>query len=468
VDALASLTERLPDGAVSTHPGELTSRSRDAWPLAMLREARGERLPRPMAVVFPRSTEDVSSTLAWATETGTAVVPRGGGSGLTGAAQAAWRGIVLDLSFLNRLLGIDRESRTVEVEAGTHGDRLEAALGREGLTLGHDPQSLSFSSVGGWIASSSAGHASAGFGTIADMVLGLEAVLAGGEVLRLPAVPRPSAGPDLRRLLIGSEGTLAVITRATLAVAPLLEGYRWRASLFPRFEEGIAAAREITHSPVRPLVLRLFDDADAASAFGDLGHEDGAVLLVGLGEDGTAEERATAAAATAQAAGASPLPEAYGERWWEQRNDGAGLYRRIMGEERMLGPGVVVDAVQVQALWSALPRVYAAVRQALAEHAARPVTGHLTHPHRSGATLSFGFLLHGQDDQAAEARYLRCWEEAARACRDAGGSLGHGVGLLRAPFLEGEIGPAGVAVLRAVKNALDPHGVLNPAKLLPG
>ena len=466
MDALASLTERLPDGAVSTHPGELTSRSRDAWPLAMLREARGERLPRPMAVVFPRSTEDVSSTLAWAVETGTAVVPRGGGSGLTGAAQAAWRGIVLDLSFLNRVVGIDRESRTVEVEAGTHGDRLEAALGREGLTLGHDPQSLSFSSVGGWIASSSAGHASAGFGTIADLVLGLEAVLAGGEILRLPAVP--SAGPDLRRLLIGSEGTLAVITRATLAVAPLPRGFRWNATLFPGFEAGIAAARDVAQSAARPLVLRLFDDAEAASAFDDLGHEDGAVLLLGFGEDGTVEERAGAAVALAEAAGGSPLPEAYGERWWDHRYDGAGLYRRIMGEERMLGPGVVVDTIEVEALWSALSHVYGAVRHTVSEHAAQRVTGHLTHPRRSGATLSFGFLLHGQDDQAAEARYLRCWEDAARACRDAGGSLGRGVGLVRAPFIEGELGTAGVAALRAVKHALDPHGVLNPGKLIPG
>ncbi|HYZ10707.1 MAG TPA: FAD-dependent oxidoreductase, partial [Actinomycetota bacterium] len=198
MDALASLTARLPDGTVSTHPGELSSRSRDAWPLAMLREVRGERLPRPMAVVFPKTTEDVSATLAWAGETGTAVVPRGGGSGVTGGAQAAWRGVVLDLSFMNTVGPIDRESLTVEVEAGTHGDRLEAALGREGLTLGHYPQSLAFSSVGGWIASSSAGLASAGFGSIADLVLGLEAVLAGGDVLRLPPVPRSSLGPDLR------------------------------------------------------------------------------------------------------------------------------------------------------------------------------------------------------------------------------------------------------------------------------
>ena len=466
MDALASLTERLPDGAVSTHPGELTSRSRDAWALAMLREARGERLPRPMAVVFPRSTQEVSSTLAWAAETGTAVVPRGGGSGITGGAQAEWRGIVLDLSFMNRVETVDRESMAVEVEAGTRGDRLEAALGRNGLTLGHYPQSLAFSSVGGWIASSSAGLASAGYGTIADLVLGLEAVLAGGEVLRLPATTRSSAGPDLRRLLIGSEGTLAVITRATLAVAPLPHGYTWRAFLLPTFDQGIALARDIAQGAVHPLVLRLFDDADAATSFGELGHEDGAVFLLGFADDREAD--AMTVATLAEAAGAIPLPETYGERWWEHRTDPAGLYTRVMGEERMLGSGVIVDTADVGGLWSALPRLYAGVRAALAEHAARPVAGHLTHPHRSGAALSFTFLLHGQDDQAVETRYGRCWEDAARACREAGGSIAHGVGLHKAPFLEGEIGATGVTALRALKAALDPHGVLNPGKLLPG
>ena len=465
MDALAALTERLPDGVVSTHPGELSSRSRDAWPLAMLREARGERLPRPMAVVVPRSTEDVAVALAWAVETGTAVVPRGGGSGVTGGAQAAWRGVVLDLSFMNAVGPIDRGSLTVEVEAGTHGDRLESALNREGLTLGHYPQSLAFSSVGGWIASSSVGLASAGFGAMADLVLGLEAVLAGGEVVRLPAIPRSSTGPDLRRLLIGSEGTLGVVTRATLAVAVAPEGYRWRAYTIPGFAEGIAVARGIVQGNARPLMLGLLDDAAATSTFGGLGHEDGPVLILGFAAGSSDQDRALEAAA--QAEGGTALPEAYGEQWWERRTENAATFRRVMGEERMLGPGVIMDSVEVCGLWSALPKLYGAVRDALAAHAARPVTTHLGHPHPSGASLTFTVLVHADDDQAVEDRYGRCWEEAARACHQAGGSLARGVGLLRAPFLEAEIGPAGVAVLRSIKRALDPHGVLNPGKLLP-
>jgi alkyldihydroxyacetonephosphate synthase len=176
VDALASLVERLPEGAVSTHPGELSSRSRDAWPLAMLREARGERLPRPMAVVFPQSTGHVSATLSWAVETRTPVVPRGGGSGVCGGAQAIWRGVVLDLSRMNRVLDIDEVSMTVRVEAGTRGDRLEQALSERGLTLGHYPQSLGISSVGGWIATRAGGHFATLYTHIDDLVESVRAI----------------------------------------------------------------------------------------------------------------------------------------------------------------------------------------------------------------------------------------------------------------------------------------------------
>ena len=418
-----------------------------------------------MAVVFPGSTEDVAATLAWAVETGTAVVPRGGGSGVTGGAQAAWRCVVLDLSSMNAVGPIDGESLTVEVEAGTHGDRLEAALNREALTVGHYPQSLGFSSVGGWIASSSAGLASAGFGTIGDRVLGLEAVLAGGDVLRLPPVPRSSIGPDLRRLLIGSEGTLAVITRATLAVAAAPEWYRWHAFALPAFGDGIAVARSIVHGSARPVMLRLFDDAEATSTFNELGHEDGAVLILGFDPAGPDDARAVEGAA--DAVGATGLPEGFGEHWWERRAEAAATFRRVMGEERMLGPGVILDSVEVTGLWSVLPKLYSAVRDAVGAHAARPVTAHLSHPHPSGASLTFTVLLHGQDDLAVEDRYYRCWGDAARSCHRAGGSLARGVGLLRAPYLEDELGATGVAALRAVKRALDPHGVLNPGKLLP-
>ena len=467
MDILSSLVERLPAGTVSTHPGELTSRSRDAWALAMLREARGERLPRPMAVVFPKRTEDVAATLAWASETGTPVVPRGGGSGVCGGAQAVWRGLVMDLSRMERVLEIDEASFAVTVEAGIRGDRLESALSAHGLTVGHYPQSIAISSVGGWIATTSAGQASAGRGGIEDLLLGLTAVLPSGDVLRLPATPRSAAGPDLRRMLVGSEGALAVVTEAVLAVAPLPESMRWTAFQPASFEHGIELVRAVMHSGARPDVVRLYDETDAALAFGNLGHGGGTVLLLGFPDGEMAEAGIQACGHLAATADATMLLALYGEHWWEHRNDAVGLYGKIMGQDRVFGPGTVVDTMEVAGLWGRLPELHAAIRAALST-ASEAVGCHLSHPYGSGASLYFTFLIRSEDDQAAERAYLGAWQAAVAACREGGGSITHhhGVGLLKAPFLADEIGATGVATLRAVKAALDPKGILNPGKLL--
>jgi alkyldihydroxyacetonephosphate synthase len=468
VDALAALTERLPEGAVSTHPGELTSRSRDAWALAMLREARGDRLPRPMAVVFPRTTDDVAATLRWASETGTAVVPRGAGSGVCGGAQAVWRGVVLDLTRMNRVLEIDDVSQTVRAEAGIRGDRLEAELDATGLTLGHYPQSLSISSLGGWIAAASAGQASAGYGAIEDNLLGLTAVLGTGDVLELPATPRAATGPDLRRLLVGTEGAYAVVTEATLSVARQPGAMRWLTVAASSFDGGVVLAREIIQRELHPLVLRLYDDVDAGLTFSSVGHAGGPVLIAGFGEGAIGEAGLAEARAAALDAGHGPLGDDYARHWWGHRNDAVALYRRIMGQERMFGPGVIVDTLEVSGLWRSLPRLYSAIREALLERASQAVGCHLSHPYRSGASLYFTFLIRADDDTAAERGYLDAWRRAAAACRGAGGTLSHhhGIGLLKAPFLAEALGERAVATLRSLKRALDPAGVLNPGKLL--
>jgi alkyldihydroxyacetonephosphate synthase len=469
VDALSSLQARLPEGAVSTHPGELLSRSRDSWTLAMLREVRGDRMPRPMAVVFPSSTEDVAETLRWAQETGTPVVPRGAGSGVCGGAQAVWRGVVLDLSRMDRVLEVDASSQVVVAEAGVRGDRLEEALQEHGLTLGHYPQSLAISTVGGWISVRSAGQASSAFGAIEDLVLGLCAVLPTGEVVRTRAVPRSAAGPDLASLFVGAEGSLGVVTEATLSAARLPQGYRWLAFRPPDFRSGLDLVRRIRQSSFDPLVVRLYDDADAAISFPGLHSDGGPALIVGLARDRAARAASQAVREAADEHGAPPLPEAYGAYWWDHRFDAVELYRRIMGQERMLGPGVVVDTLEVAGTWGRLPDLYDGVRRALSERAAQAVGCHVSHAYRSGASLYFTFLLHAEDDRKVERAYGECWREAVRACHEAGGTLTHhhGVGVLKAPFMEEELGASGLGLLRTLKAALDPAGILNPGKLLP-
>jgi alkyldihydroxyacetonephosphate synthase len=468
MDPLASLAERLPEGAVSTHPGELTSRSRDAWALAMLREARGDRLPRPLAVVFPRTTEDVAATLAWASESGTSVVPRGAGSGVCGGAQAIWRGIVLDLSRMNSVLEVDAESQTVTAEAGIRGDRLESELNGRGFTLGHYPQSMAISSLGGWIAAASAGQASAGYGPIEDNLLGLTAVTGSGAVLTLPATPRAATGPDLRRLLVGSEGTMAVVTRATLSVSRRPATIEWLAVTPPSFTDGIALAREVVQRGLHPIVLRLYDEVDSGLTFAQVGHPGGPVMLVGFAGDDAGASAMQAARTAALESSAGPLGQDYGRHWWAHRNDAVALYRRVMGQERMFGAGVIVDTMEVAGVWRSIPEIYDSIRDALLARASQAVGCHLSHTYRSGASLYFTFLIRAEDDGAAERAYLEAWRRAAAACRGAGGTLSHhhGIGLLKAPFLEDELGEQGIATLRSLKAAFDPSGILNPGKLL--
>lgn len=469
MEPLDSLISRLPDGAVSTHPGELATRTRDWWALAMLRERRGDRLTPPQAVVFPTSTDDVAAALTWSTENKVPVVPRGGGSGVCGGAEAIRGGIVLDLSRMSRVLSLDKESLAVEVEAGIRGQKLEEELAPEGLTLGHYPQSLSISSVGGWIAARSAGQASAGYGAIEDLLLGLTAVMANGEVARLRAFPRTAAGPDLRQLFVGAEGTLGVVTEATLSVSPLPDGRRWLAFAPSSFQAGMELVRSLVQQNLPTLVIRLYDEDDAKFAFEPVGHKEGPALVVGLAE-GSAGVDVVADAFREEASlqSAKPLSDDYGTHWWDHRFDAVELYRSIM-ENKLMGDGSIADTMEVAGLWSKLPGLYTAVRDAILKHA-DSVGCHLSHPYRSGASLYFTFLLSGTNDGAVERMYLACWEEAARACHAAGGTITHhhGVGLLKTPFMEGELGPGGLGLLRSIKGALDPEGVLNPGKLIPG
>jgi alkyldihydroxyacetonephosphate synthase len=430
----------------------------------MLREARGDILERPLAVAFPRTTEDVAAVMVWAQETGTPVIARGGGSGVCGGAQATRGSVILDLSEMREVIGVDEGSLAVEVQAGIRGDRLEGALAQRGLTLGHYPQSLAISSVGGWLAARSAGQASAGYGAIEDLVLGLTVVLADGGVLRLRPVPRSAAGPDLRNLFIGSEGTLGIITEATLTASRLPDDLRWVAAAPGTFEEGLETVRDIVQGGGRPVVVRLYDPPDAALTFGDLGHAGGPVLIVAV--DGEAEAGAIGRAVEAGTSG--PLGDGYGSHWWEHRFDAVDVYRGVMGPDRVFGSGVVVDTLEVAALWSQLSGLYRTLQDTLTGHA-EAVGCHLSHPYRSGASLYFTFLIRAADDSAAADAYLRCWRDAARACHGAGGTITHhhGIGLLKAPFMEEELGSVGLSVLRAMKSALDPAAILNPGKLIP-
>jgi alkyldihydroxyacetonephosphate synthase len=470
VDTVSRLARRLPGGAVVTNDETLRERATDCWALGLLRRARGDDLPAPAAAVFPTSTEDVATVMAWASETGTAVVPRGGGSGVCGGAEGAAGSVVLDLARMDKVTAVDLVSRVVHVQAGVRGEQLEDALAQHGLTVGHYPQSIAVSTVGGWIAASSAGQASTGFGAIEDVLLGLTAVLPQGQILHCLPVPRSAAGPDLRRLLVGSEGTLAVVTEATLACRARPAGWEWLACGFPSFAEMAAGLREVVHAETGAGIIRGYDEADAAFSFGGLGHPGGCVGMVGFpaGYAGLPDRKRLALEVMQRAGASGELGSRYGEHWWEHRNDAVATYVAVMGPERAFGGGAIVDTVEVAGLWSAVPALYAGIRASLAEYA-QAVGCHLSHLYSSGSSLYFTFLIRGADDHDAQVRYLGAWDQAARSCAAAGGTLTHhhGVGRLKSAFLAGELGETGVDVLARIKTALDPQAIMNPGVLLP-
>jgi alkyldihydroxyacetonephosphate synthase len=257
-----------------------------------------------------------------------------------------------------------------------------------------------------------------------------------------------------------------VVTEATLACRARPAGWEWLAFGFGEFTTMAEALRDVRRAETGAAVLRGYDETDAQLGFGSLGHTSGCVGVVGFpaGPPGL-DARKQAAAEILRAKGTG-LGARYGEHWWQHRNDAVQTYAQIMGPGRTFGAGVIVDTMEVAGLWSAVPRLYHDIRAALSGHA-QAVACHLSHLYPSGSSLYFTFLIGGADDHEAETSYRAAWQQAASCCAEAGGTITHhhGVGRLKAPFLENELGETGTSVLTRIRAALDPAGIMNPKGL---
>src|SRR5438552_3673562 len=249
---------------VSCEPPDLWAMSRDCWPRSLLWTKAGVAPHPPDVVVWPTSTDEVVQVVRYAAERRIAVVPFGAGSGVCGGAVPVKGGIALDLKRLSGPPCIDLPARTVDVETGMNGQRLEELLGGAGATLGHFPSSIYCSTIGGWLAARSAGQLSSRYGKIEDIALAVEAVDGTGQVLRTQDAP--SAGPDLLQLLLGSEGTLAIVTKARLRCWPSPTSRWMRGLRFGSVQAGIAGLRALMRSGLRPAVARLYDPLDTLLA----------------------------------------------------------------------------------------------------------------------------------------------------------------------------------------------------------
>ncbi|MET8859841.1 FAD-binding oxidoreductase [Streptomyces sp. NPDC004579] len=440
----------------------------------LLKIRAGDAGDAPAAVVLPATHDEVLAVLRVCAEHGLAVVPFGGGTSVVGGlAPERSAFVALDLRRMNAMLGIDPVSRTATLQPGLRAPDAEALLAEYGFTLGHFPQSYEWATIGGFAAARSSGQASAGYGRFDEMVLGLTLATPEGT-LDTGRAPRSAAGPDLRQLILGSEGAFGVITSVTVRIKPLPRTRVYEGWRFASFEEGATALRRLAQDGPRPTVLRLSDETETFVGLAQpdaIGSADAATAgcTAIAGYEGTEEEtarRREEAAVVLRAAGGTYLGAEPGERWAH------GRYSAPYLRDALLDAGAFAETLETATFWSRVPELYAAVRTALTETlsaAGTPplVMCHISHVYENGASLYFTVVSAQGED--AVAHWAPAKEAANEAVLSAGGTISHhhGVGTDHREWYLREAGPLGVEALRAVKERLDPEGVLNPGILLP-
>lgn len=436
-------------------------RRHDYWILSWLRDHLKTPNPLPACVVRPASVADVQATLRLARAAGAPVVPFGLGSGVVGGVLTSAESVVLDMGAMAATRFIDETDLLAGFDAGKNGLGAEQEVAALGLTIGHWPQSVAISSVGGWVATRASGQFSTLHGNIEDIVHSIDAVLPDGEAVTLGRGPRASAGPDLRHLMLGSEGILGVITGVTFSLRRAPESRELSAFFAPDMAAGFAFQREVIQTGWRPPVVRQYDAREAARL--DARCEQPLVLMVHEGPSTLVATEQAAVESLAPGHGLTPAPAEIAAHWLEHRNT-------VPNWNVFLERNLVVDTVEVSAGWSAIGRIY---DDAVAALAAIPGclngSAHSSHAYRSGLNLYFSFAIRAEDPVTLEASYFTAWRAIMEATARHGGSLSHhhGIGRVRAPWLETELTAAGLSLLRKIKAALDPSGMMNPGALLP-
>jgi alkyldihydroxyacetonephosphate synthase len=452
--------------------------------LARLRQGRLEDAPD--AVLLPADAAEVQRVLHVCVEKGVAVVPFGGGTSVVGGVEplrgAHQRLVSLDLSRLGAV-ELDARSLTARLGAGLRGPEAEAELAGHGVVIGHYPQSFEYATIGGFAATRSAGQASSGYGRFDALVSSIRLIAPAGE-LRTLETPHTAAGPALRELALGSEGTLGVIPDVTVRVRPAPRQRRYEAWMAESFEAGAEVVHALAQGPGLPDVIRVSDEEETdvslalsgprGIAGGLLGgylglrrRRGGALIVVGIeGDEESVARRRALSVRELRRGGAIYLGQAAGRSWEHGRFQGPYL------RDTLMEMGAIVETLETAHTWSRLGELHdavgSAIRDALTgQGTPGQVFSHLSHAYADGASLYFTFVARARHGEEIEQ-----WGEVKRAACEAivatGGTITHhhAVGRDHAPYMEAEVGRTGIDALRAVKEELDPAGIMNPGKLL--
>jgi len=457
------LCEIVGNKNITTIFAERIAYGRDRWPLANLKYRFG-KFPgaEPFIVAVPGTYEEVVEVVKLANQYAIPIVPYGLGSGGLGGALPAPKGVTIDLKRLNKVLEIDMISGLATAQAGMNGELFEAELNKRRLTLGHFPQSLTISSVGGWLACRSAGQASSRYGKIEDMVVGLKAVLPDGRYLEVRPVPRRAAGPSVKDIFVGSEGTMGIILEGTFRVLPYPERETIHAVGFKDYLIGLEALRKIMQSELRPAVIRLYDEAESKDKIKDYPEYANNPCLcmftfMGLKELVEVEER-MALNICKELGGIEGSPEPV-YKWLEHRYEA--LSHKPIFERR------IMDTIEISAKWSAFPEIYEGMKEVI--HTIDPKINfgaHWSHMYPDGGCMYATFKFPAPEDGPAASIHNKISEGAMDVCLKAGGSISHhhGIGYYRGRWLVEELN-TGHDLLQRLKDGIDPKNIMNPGKL---
>ncbi|MCX5741343.1 MAG: FAD-binding oxidoreductase [Proteobacteria bacterium] len=524
---------------VSLRAGDLETYARDMWPRLLIERRDG--IPPahvPYVVVWPEHVREVVAVVKLARERRIPIIPYGGGSGVCGGVVPLFGGITVDTKRMQALRSVHHEELICDVEAGLNGERFERELARRGYTFGHFPSSIYCSTVGGWLATRAAGQLSTKYGKVEDRVVGLTVVTGRGEIVETDGANRALRGPNWTQLLVGSEGTLGLITSARLRLSPAPQMRVFRGFEVPDVAPGLSAIRRGVQKGLRPAVVRLYDEMDTLmNSFGKHAPDDvaaeqhqaqfapippvetgalpawpappkpdqdpgfvdrllafargkglrqrgmhaalnnssivnkligtvaekvarrGCRMIVGLeGSRIRTEVEAALVFAELEAAGARDQGEEPGWAWLAHR------YAISYRMSPVFRDGAFVDTMEVASSWDRLEDMYHAVREAIGRHAV--VMAHFSHAYVDGCSIYFTFAGTADDARAATRVYDAIWRDGLEATTRVGGTISHhhGVGLLKAPFMQGEHREA-MAIFEAAKHALDPDRIFNPGKM---
>ncbi len=441
----------------------------------------------PDAVLLPADAEAIRRVLDVCAREGVAVVPFGGGTSVVGGV-APLRGshsrlISLDLARL-RGFSVDPRSLTARLDAGLRGPEAETLLNAVGVVLGHFPQSFEYATVGGFAATRSAGQASSGYGRFDALVSSVRLIAPAGE-MRTLETPHTAAGPALRESIVGSEGAFGVIPDVTVRVRPAPRQRRYEAWIAEDFEAGAEIVRALAQGPGLPDVIRVSDAEEteislalsgprglAGRALGGYlglrGKRNGCLIVVEIdGDEESVARRRALAVRALRRGGAAYLGQGAGRSWEHGRFQGPYL------RDTLMGMGAMVETLETSHTWSRLHELHAAVGGAIrgaldAQGTPGLAFCHLSHAYPDGASLYFTFIA-----KAKRGAEIEQWQAVKRAACEAivacGGTITHhhAVGRDHAPYMRAEVGETGIETLRALKERLDPAGIMNPGKLLP-